>query len=47
MKMPEGSPARPDSSWTKPDLMTACRAYGLKATGSKAVLLARLLARLG
>ena len=40
--MPEPTP---DMSWTKPDLVKACRCYGLKTTGNKAQLLERLTAR--
>jgi len=49
-RSPEPAPtpaAAPSMSWTKPDLVSACRCYGLSTKGSKAALLERLGQRLG
>jgi len=43
---PEPQTAAPSMSWTKSDLVSACRCYGLKPTGAKTVLLGRLLHQL-
>lgn len=43
---PETAAVAPSMSWTKSDLVSACRCYGLKPTGAKTVLLGRLLHQL-
>jgi len=42
---PQTAAGAPSMSWSKPDLVSACRCYGISPKGSKAVLLERLLTR--
>ena len=46
MPEPQTAAVAPSMSWTKSDLASACRCYGLKPTGAKTVLLGRLLHQL-
>ena len=39
---PQAAAAVPSMSWSKPDMVSACRCYGLSTKGSKATLLERL-----
>jgi len=42
---PQAAAAGASMAWSKPDLVSACRCYGLSTKGSKATLLERLLTR--
>lgn len=44
---PQTAAVAPSMSWSKPDMVSACRCYGLSTKGSKAALLERLGQRLG
>jgi len=44
---PQTAAVAPSMSWSKPDMVSACRCYGLSTKGSKATLLERLGQRLG
>jgi len=42
---PQTAALAPSMAWTKPDLVSACRCYGLSTKGSKSTLLERLATR--
>jgi len=46
MPEPETAADAPSMAWSKPAMASACRCYGLKPKGTKAVLLGRLLHQL-
>jgi len=42
---PQAAAGAPSMSWSKPDLVSACRCYGISPKGSKSTLLERLATR--